>query len=97
MASNGKPPARRSHQDSMRLSDALAVLQSPELLARTALKNGQSIPATRLAYEKLAAGIKEKEDGRGFRRDVTAAEDKFNPDWMKNEEKETLEQRRSRN
>lgn len=57
----------------------------------------QSIPATRLAYEKLAAGIKEREEGKGFRRDVTAAEDKFNPDWMRNEERENAEQRRNRN
>jgi hypothetical protein len=41
MATNGNPPPRRNQQDSMRLSDALAVLQSSELLMHTALKNGQ--------------------------------------------------------
>jgi len=38
MATN---PLRRSQQDSLILSDALAVLQSPELLMHIALKNGQ--------------------------------------------------------
>jgi hypothetical protein len=45
----------------------------------------------------LAAGIKEKEGGKNTRRDVTAAEDNFNPDWMRNEEREKVDQRRSKN
>jgi hypothetical protein len=38
MASNGNPPPRMSHQDRLRLSDA--VLQSPELLMRAAVRTG---------------------------------------------------------
>jgi hypothetical protein len=45
----------------------------------------------------LAAGIKEKEGGKNSRKDVTAAEDNFNPDWMRNEERENAEQRRNKN
>jgi hypothetical protein len=41
MASNGNPPPGNSHQDEMRRADALAVLQSTELLMRAALRNGQ--------------------------------------------------------
>lgn len=57
----------------------------------------QSVPATRLAYEKRAAGYVDKPHGAGYRRDITAAEDTFKPKWMMNEEKEPPEQKRNRN
>jgi len=78
-----------------------AHLLEPKTIASTiilqSLISWQSIPATRLAYEKLAAGIKEKEGGKNSRRDVTATEDNFNPDWMRNEERENAEQKRNKN
>lgn len=53
----------------------------------------QSIPATRLAFEKEAAGIRDHIDGDNYRRDFTAAEDTFNPDWMRNEQRQPAGQR----
>lgn len=53
------------------------------------LTSPQSVPATRLAYEKLAAGMVDRPSkGQTYRRDLIAAEDSFKPEWMTHEDQQ---------